>query len=193
MTASQPETSGRDAVVRPRAAIPRASWWETFQQTLQYRYKTLDLITRLCARHGPVVHQSTAIAPLVSLFGPEANRFVLLDQQDALSAKRAWDIIMGRIFTNGLLLRDGDDHPHHRPIMQVAFHHTALRDYVERMNPYIASALAGWERSGFLAFPAFKHLTLDLACQIFLGIELGAEAERLNRAFEATVAASMSI
>jgi cytochrome P450 len=175
--------------------LPRPRRWETLLQTLQFRYKTLELITRMHQRYGPVVHQHTVLVPLVSLFGPEANRFVLLDQQGVLSAKGAWDLIMGRIFPNGLLLRDGDDHRHHRRIMQVAFHHTALRDYVERMNPHIAAALAGWERSGeaLLAFPAFKQLTLDLACRIFLGIELGTDVARLNQAFEATVAASMSI
>ena len=177
------------------AEIPRAKRWETFVQTLQYRYKTLELVTRLNQRYGPVVLQNTALVPLVSLFGPDANRFVLLDQQDILSAKRAWDLIMGRIFANGLLLRDGDDHRHHRRIMQVAFHHKALRDYVDRMNPHIAAAIAAWEGTAnpLRAFPAFKQLTLDLACQIFLGIELGSQAARLNHAFEATVAASMSI
>src|SRR5262245_57498845 len=115
--------------------IPLASSWQTFRQLLSYRDRTLELISDLNRRHGPVVYQSTAMVPLVSLFGPEANRFVLLDQQRALSAKRAWDLIMGRIFPNGLLLRDGDDHRHHRRIMQVAFHQTALREYVERMNP----------------------------------------------------------
>jgi len=176
-------------------AVPRASWWETFQQTLHFRNKTLELVTRINARHGPVVFQHTGFVPLVSMFGPEANRFVLLDQQELLSAKGAWDIIMGRIFTNGLLLRDGADHRQHRRIMQVAFHPNALREYVERMNPHIAATLAGWESAGaaFRAFPAFKRLTLELACRIFLGLELGADAARLNRAFEATVAASMSI
>jgi cytochrome P450 len=169
--------------------------WETLRESIFFRDRTLELISDLNRRHGPVVYQRTAVAPLVSLFGPDANRFVLLDQQRALSAKGAWDLIMGRIFTNGLLLRDGDDHRHHRRIMQVAFHQTALREYAERMNPLIAAALTEWdgEGDGFLAFPAFKQLTLDLACRIFLGIDLGGDAARLNRAFEATVAASMSV
>ena len=45
---------------------------------------------------------------------------------------------MGRIFPNGLLLRDGDEHKHHRKIMHEAFTRPALREYVERMNPMIA-------------------------------------------------------
>jgi cytochrome P450 len=142
-----------------------------------------------------VVFQSTPVGPLVSLFGPDANRFVLLDQEQQLSAKRAWDLIMGRIFTNGLLLRDGLEHRHHRRIMQVAFHQAALQDYVEQMNPHIATVIDDWtaEPHSRRAFDAFKALTLDLACHIFLGVELGTEADRLNQAFEATVAASMSL
>jgi len=169
--------------------------FDTLAQMIGYRNKTLQLVRRLRERYGPVVFQNTLLVPLVSLFGPDANRFLLLDQEQQLSAKRAWDLIMGRIFTNGLLLRDGLDHRHHRRIMQVAFHQSALRDYVERMNPHIATAIEDWTSAPHSrrAFAAFKALTLDLACRIFLGVELGAEATRLNQAFEATVAASMSL
>ncbi|HEY2386541.1 MAG TPA: cytochrome P450 [Candidatus Binatia bacterium] len=179
----------------PPAAIPRASAFDTLAQMIGFRNKTLHLVRRLRERYGPVVFQNTLLVPLVSLFGPEANRFVLLDQEQQLSAKRAWDLVMGRIFTNGLLLRDGLDHRHHRRIMQVAFHQSALRDYVERMNPHIATVIEEWATApgSLRAFDAFKALTLDLACRIFLGVELGAEATRLNQAFEATVAASMSL
>jgi cytochrome P450 len=175
--------------------IPRAGVLETVRQTIYYRDRTLELLRRLYDRHGPVVLQNTPVGPTISLFGPEANRFLLLDRDQQLSAKRAWDLIMGRIFTNGLLLRDGEDHRHHRRIMQPAFQSNALREYVERMNPHIAAAIADWHAHGdaFRAFSAFKELTLGLACSIFLGIEIGDQTRRLNRAFEATVAASMSI
>ncbi len=175
--------------------IPKATFLEVLSNTIYYRDKTLELVNRLYDRHGPVVIQRNVLMDLVSLFGPDANRFLLVDREQLLSAKGAWDLIMGRIFTNGLLLRDGADHLQHRRIMQPAFHANALREYVERMNPHIGTVLATWERDGGLvrAFGAFKHLTLDLASSIFLGIQLGPKTQELNRAFEATVAASMSI
>jgi len=178
-----------------RPLIPQAGLFDFLAQTMRYRDRTLELVRGLYDRYGPVVLQRTGVMPLVSLFGPDANRFVLLNQHEDLSARRAWNLIMGRIFTNGLLLRDGADHRQHRRIMQGAFHHSALREYVERMNPHIATAIKGWHRRGraFHAFPAFKLLTLDLACSIFLGIKLGRQAHRLNEAFEASVAASMSL
>src|SRR5262245_1697813 len=107
MSAPHLERAERPSGAGGAAQLPRAGRWETFMQTLQYRYKTLELVSRLNRRYGAVVLQNTALVPLVSLFGPDANRFVLLNQEELLSAKGAWDLIMGRIFTNGLLLRDG--------------------------------------------------------------------------------------
>lgn len=179
----------------PPIELPRTGWLESLRIALEYRHRTLDLLRGLSARHGRAALQSTGLGPsLASLFGPEANRFVLLDVERQLSAKRAWDFIMGRVFANGLLLRDGADHRQHRRTMQSAFHQNALRSYVERMNAPIAQVVDRWEdqAEGFQAFPAFKALTLELACSIFLGVDLGSETARLNRAFEDTVAASMS-
>lgn len=198
MSLEPSEPPAAESQPRPEALVdlPRTGWLESLLMGLQYRHRTLDLLQRANARYGRAALQSTGVGPkLVSMFGPEANRFVMLDVDRQLSAKRAWDYIMGRIFRGGLLLRDGADHRHHRRIMQSAFHHTALRDYVERMTPQIASVVDGWDEQGdaFRAFPAFKALTLDLACSIFLGVELGPRARQLNDAFEATVAASMSM
>jgi hypothetical protein len=108
--------STADGTARPgAAAIPEATWLESLQRALLYRSRTLELLRGLSQRYGAVALMRTGFfPPLISLFGPDANRFVLLDQEQQLSAKRAWDFIMGRIFPNGLLLRDGADHRHHR-------------------------------------------------------------------------------
>jgi cytochrome P450 len=128
----------------------------------------------------------------VFLFGPDANRAVLLDRADSLSSREPWMMIMGTIFPNGLLLRDGAEHRHHRKIMHEAFKRPVLREYALRMNPAIERSLDGWPGSGRLqAFGAFKALTLDIAASIFVGVDLGRESRRMNEAFEAMVAAAM--
>ncbi len=144
--------------------------------------------------HGPVVMTDLIAVKMINLFGPDANRLVLLDKDRIFSARKPWMQIMGRIFPNGLLLLDGDEHKQHRKIMHSAFTRPVLRGYAERMNPLIAEGIDDWgSRPGaFHVFPAMKALTLDMAARIFVGMELGAGAGQMNDAFENLVAASMS-
>jgi cytochrome P450 len=158
------------------------------------RYDMKSLHARICRELGPVVAQGRGRFTGVHLFGPDANRFLLLDRDRIFSARRPWMLIMGTIFPNGLLLRDGDEHRHHRKLMHEAFTRPVLRDQAERMNPAIESGIAGWvPASGrrLRAYDAFKALTLDMAASIFVGVDLGPQARRMNRAFEAMVAAAM--
>ena len=138
---------------------------------LRMRNDTLALTERMYERYGPVVMTSLGFMKSVNLFGPDANKFVMLDRENNLSAKGAWDLIMGRIFSNGLLLMDGDEHRYQRRIMQQAFSAGALESYVDQMSPRIAEGIGDWHQRGpgFRAYPAFKTLTLDLAASVFLG------------------------
>jgi cytochrome P450 len=182
---------------RAMAAIPRPSRLETLRAVFRGRRERIDMLSglqRLHERHGPVVAQRAGPFKMIHLFGPDANRHVLLDRDKIFSSREPWMMIMGRIFPNGLLLRDGEEHKQHRKIMHEAFTRPALRDYLERMNPMIERGLAVWGERGepFLAFRGYKVLTLDIAASIFLGVELGPETTRMNHVFEDLVAASMS-
>jgi len=177
--------------------IPRPGFFELVSNLVSMGGGRVDMLTplrALHARYGDVVLQQAGSFRSVNLFGPEANRTVLLDRDRIFSARKPWDMIMGRIFSNGLLLRDGDDHKHHRKIMHTAFTRPALRSYAERMNPTIEGTLEDWERQPgpFLAFRAYKALTLDMAASIFVGVDLGPGTASMNQAFEHMVAASMS-
>ena len=157
----------------------------------------IDMLTGLRQQYerlGPIVVQVSRPFKMVNLFGPDANRLVLMDRDQIFSAMRPWNQIMGRIFTNGLLLRDGADHKHHRKIMHEAFTRPALCDYVQRMNPMIARGLSGIGASArpIPVFRVYKQLTLELAASIFVGMDLGPTTRPMNAAFEDMVAASMS-
>jgi cytochrome P450 len=181
---------------RPFSEVPSVGGLRVLRRVLGGGNERLDMLgplQQLRAELGDVVVQNLGMFKMINLFGPDACQFVLMDRDGIFSARRPWTQIMGRIFPNGLLLRDGDDHKHHRRIMHEAFRRPALRSYLERMGPMIADGIAEWgERRPMLAFQALKELTLDMAASIFLGVELGAQTRRLNRAFEDMVAASMS-
>jgi cytochrome P450 len=154
----------------------------------------LENSQQLQRQYGDAVMQKVGKMCFVHLFGADANSLTLLNKDQVVSNKKAWDRIIGRIFPNGLMLRDGDDHRYHRRIMQAGFKSAAMKNYMQKMTAQVPQAIDNWDKSAdktLMAFPAFKTLTLDLAATIFLGIELGDDASAINKAFETTVAASM--
>jgi cytochrome P450 len=146
-------------------------------------------------RHGNAAAISLPFIKFVYLFGPDANRRVLLDPERIFSARKPWMEIMGRIFPNGLLLLDGERHKADRKIMHSAFTRPALRHYAMQMNPIVESEIGSWTEDGrtIQAFPRIKALTLNMAAQIFVGMQLGPEAQSLSDSLEDMVAASMSL
>jgi cytochrome P450 len=78
--------------------------------------------------------------------------------------------------------------------MQQAFKNERLVSYLEAMNPAIARGLEAWgEKPEFRFYWAAKKLTLDIATEVFVGEELGEEADRVNRAFVAAVHAGLAV
>jgi cytochrome P450 len=145
-------------------------------------------------RYGNAVMQKIAGRTFVHLYGAEAHRLALVNNGQVFSNKEAWDLIIGRIFPNGLMLRDGEDHRYHRRLMQAGFKNRAMQRYLLEMTPQVENAVTNWPvhpGQPLLTYPTFKKMTLDLAASIFLGMDLGADATRINKAFETTVAASM--
>ena len=138
--------------------------------------------------------QKVAGRTYVNLYGADAHRLALVNDDQVFSNREAWNLIIGRIFPNGLMLRDGEDHRYHRRLMQAGFKNPVLQAYLQEMQPQVREAVSGWPvhpGEPLAAYPLFKKMTLDMAATIFLGMDLGEEATRINKAFETTVAASM--
>lgn len=163
-------------------------------QTLRFLADPLQFCRDQHARFGPVSRGYSMFQRYVNLLSAEANELVLLDRERIFSARMGWEVVLGRLFPRGLMLRDGDDHRYHRRLMQPAFRKEALAGYLERMNPAIAATVAGWgTRGSFLFYPELKRLTLKLAAEVFLGVELEAEVDQVGRDFFAVVQASMAV
>ncbi len=136
------------------------------------------------ARYGPVSWLSVLGIRAVTTIGPDATAVVLQNRDKAFASGPAWGYFIGPFFRRGIMLLDFEEHLHHRRIMQQAFTNGRLAGYLEAMNPAIATGLDGWRHGRrFLVYPALKRLTLDLATSVFMGAELGPDADRINRSF----------
>lgn len=77
--------------------------------------------------------------------------------------------------------------------MQHAFTPSALKGYLQEMQPMIADRMQRFPTGKVKLFTEFKALTLDVALEVFLGVELPQdEAEKLNKAFIETVRAGVA-
>jgi cytochrome P450 len=163
-------------------------------QTLDFLRDPLAFAREQHQRFGPISRGRFLYSARVFLTHPDGNEALLLDRGQHFSARLGWNTVLGELFPRGLMLRDGEDHRLHRRLMQPAFRAEALAGYLARMNPRIAQALHGWGREPhFHFYPAIKRLTLDIAAEVFLGLELRAEIEAVNRDFSDLVEASAAV
>ena len=127
--------------------------------------------------------------------GPTAFEQVFVNRDKVFASGPAWSHFIGPFFHRGLMLLDFEEHLHHRRIMQHAFGNDSLRRYHALLVPHLRRNLAAWEGTEKpLLQRMFKDLTLDLALEVFVGVELEpAERRRINKAFIAAVRAGTSI
>ncbi|GAA4134207.1 cytochrome P450 [Actinomadura keratinilytica] len=153
--------------------------------TLQVMRDPFGQARKRYEQYGPVSWGWLLGQRTVTVQGPEAAETVLVNRDKAFANGPAWSYFIGPFFHRGIMLLDFDEHLHHRRIMQQAFTRDRLRAYMERMAPSIAAGLDAWEPGrGFTVYDHVKQLTLDLATDVFMGVELDrAEADRINGAF----------
>lgn len=175
-------------------SIPGEKGLPVLGHSLKFMKNCNQLYDEMHGRYGAVYFNHYLGTRAINLLSPDGNEFVLLDRDKNFSSKLAWNMPLKALFPNGLMLRDGDEHRLHRRLMGAPFKASALSEYVDTMNPNIASSVADWgQQKDFLFYPAIKQLTLDLAANIFLGEELSSEADSINKAFVDLVEASMVI
>jgi cytochrome P450 len=177
------------------AHIPGTEGWPVVGSTLAMLADPKGEVERLAARFGPVYRARTFGFRTVTLLGPEANEFVLLDQAKIFSAAHGLNMMLEPLFPRGLALLDFDEHRLHRKALAVAFKTGPMKSYLASLNRGIAGAIAGWNSGSrdMLFYPAIKQLTLDLAAVSFLGAELGPEVAELKRAFTDMEAAIVAV
>ncbi len=161
--------------------------------TLSFLNRPVQFLEEMQKKHGNVFKTRILAKPVIFLVGTEANKFLLVEQAKYMSNQKGWESI-DELFHDGLMLRDGENHQHHRGIMLSAFRKEPLRGYMDVMLPKIKEYLFRWQNTSKLTvFPEMKKLTLFLAGKVFFGLDLAKDLEKINKAIIQVVKASTTL
>ena len=167
--------------------LPGERGWPMLGHAVEFLRDPRGLTHRMHAAHGKCYRTGFLGIVAVVLLGEDALELVLRDREQVFSSERGWSFSLGRLFPNGLMLRDFDVHRLHRRIMQVAFKRDALSGYWATMRPILERGIA---KTTTLGYPWIKQMTLDAAGAIFLGLEGEADLRRVNQLFVDTMLAA---
>lgn len=177
---------------------------------LQLRYNPIGHNEFLREAYGEVYRLNVFGIHMYVTAGADMAEQVLVNRDRTFANGPAWSHFIGPFFHRGIMLLDFDEHLHHRRILQHAFTNDALRSYHSVMAPHIRRNLAQWQTTQRQTTQRqttewervenprlhhlFKALTLDLALETFVGVDLSPEEqEQVNKAFIAAVRAGTSI
>lgn len=152
-------------------------------------YDFHNFVNKQYAKYGPVFKVRTPLQDLVMLLGPQANRLLYQNENRIFSNYLAWDVVFNGLFDNNVLLRDFDDHKIQRKVLQQTFKRQVMESHIEMMNPLIKKGISQWRttRTTRMMYQ-IKRLLLNIGAKVFLGVEVGKETDRINKAFTDIVA-----
>lgn len=162
--------------------------------TLAVQHDVIDFCRNRYRSYGSLSWTGILGTKSVVAIGPEAVEVVLNNRDKAFANGPAWEYFIGPFFRRGIMLLDFAEHLNHKQIMQQAFTRDMLRRYSVGLDAGVTRGIAEWKpRPRFGLYEAVKQLLLDLATEVFVGAELGSQADRINEAFIDTVVAGMSL
>ncbi|WP_194838014.1 cytochrome P450 [Nocardia sp. XZ_19_369] len=156
-------------------------------RVLQYmRWGPAEMVGRY-RKYGPVTVNTSLGIDRVLVAGPEALDEVLGRRRRDFG--QGWDYFIGPFFRRGLLLLEFEEHKFHRRIMQQAFTRERLEAHLAALTPVVRASIDRWVPQGGNAertvqlYPTIKELTLDIAGETFMGVDVGPQRRQLIDAF----------
>ena len=120
----------------------------------------------------------------VLVLGADNYQKIYLDKDKNFSTEMGFEESLGQFYKGGILMKDFADHKFLRRLMQGAFKNAAMKNYVAMMNPVMADHIEKWDKiDNFEFFPAIKKALLEVGAKVFIGVQLGEEANTINQAF----------
>jgi cytochrome P450 len=109
------------------------------------RYLPGEVLLALYRRRGPVINQfGFGGDSFVYLLGPAANKFVFANS-DAFSWWDAFQVLVPVVGPTALIVSDGTQHRRRRSLVQPAFHHKQIQNYVQAIAANADAVIDTWQ------------------------------------------------
>ncbi|MDH7446532.1 cytochrome P450 [Aquimarina sp. 2201CG14-23] len=128
-----------------------------------------------------------------TLHDKDSVHYTLVQHDKDFNSKEAWDLILKDLFPNGLMLMDGEKHKHHRSIIAEAFKKTPMEGYLDMMKNIVPNHISTWNDANPKMFPLLKEFTLEIALEVFFGINKDQQFTQINKAITDIVNASSAL
>jgi retinoid hydroxylase len=162
---------------------PGSSGLPVLGETLSFAFDD-NFIEKRYRQYGCIFKTHIIGRPTVVMVGPEAVEFVLSSHMENFSWREGWPDTFKILLGESLFLQDGEEHRQKRRLMMPALHGPALSQYVGKMTAITGEYLKKWqEKQEFTWLEEFKQLTFDIASQLLLGTNPGAESVHLSQLF----------
>ena len=160
-------------------------------ETLQF-FRDSTFASKRHAQYGDVFKTRLLGATTIFMKGPDANQFLLSNENNrfVVSWPKSTETLLGPA---SLANQRGDIHRSRRKILAQAFMPRVLSGYIPTMMNKIANYIDKWQETGELTwYPELRNLTLDIACELLVGVSDGSQRS-LGKNFETWVVGLFSI
>jgi cytochrome P450 len=128
-------------------------------------------------KYGSIFKTHVFGRPTVVMIGPEANRFVLMgeNQYFTMSWPHSTEVLLGQ---SSLSIQQGSVHQSRRKLLSQIFQPKAIAGYLPIMEPIVLSYLQKWQQLGtFTWYPELRDLTFDVACTLLVKTQTGSQTQ----------------
>lgn len=154
-------------------------------ETLEF-FRDPDFAAKRHQEYGEIFKTKLFGQPTIIVKGSRANVFVLTHEPEnfTVSWPKSTQKLLGK---NSLSVQLDEVHRSRRKILAQAFMPRALSGYIPTMMSCLSDYTDRWIRQQDLTwYPELRNLTLDIACQLLVGIEHGSQRP-LGKHFEGWV------
>lgn len=161
--------------ISPLAALPlppKPGGLPFLRSSLQFARGPIDFFVGMYQTYGPAFRLQAFDFNLTVMLGAKANRAVLVEHADKLSAREGYSLLLG-LMDDALLVSDGARHARQRRLIQPAFHSRRIEGYFNIMREVTLRQMATWRDGDVIdIYDQARRMTLDIVVRALLGVDI---------------------